>query len=110
MRRCGGQATIEMLGAVPLLLAAILGLAQLLAAGVCRELAAHAAGAGATALLQDRDAAGAARAALPGWSRAGLSVQVSGRRVRVVLRPPSAVPGLAARLQAKAVADAGPGA
>lgn len=108
MRRCAGQATIEVLAAAPLVLVAVLAAVQLLAAGACRELAAHAASAGATAILQERDPARAARAALPGWSRSGLSVSVDGRRVRVSLRPPSTVPGLAVHLRANAVADAGP--
>jgi len=108
MRSVRGQATIELLAVAPLVLLVALVVAQLLAAGACRELAGNAAGAGAAALLQDRDAAAAARAALPGWSRARLSVRVRGRVVRVELRPPSLLPGLAGRLRTVVVADAGP--
>jgi hypothetical protein len=103
-----GQAAIELLAALPLLLAAALAAGQLLAWGAARELAGHAAGAGAAALLQDRDPRAAARAALPGWSRSRVEVAVDGRRVRVGVRPPGLVPGLARSLRAVVVADAGP--
>ena len=110
MRSARGQATLELLAVVPLVLLVALAAAQLLAAGACRELAGNAAGAGAAALLQDRDPAAAARAALPGWSRGRLSVTVRARQVRVELRPPSLVPGLAESLRTVVLADAGPAA
>lgn len=66
-----------------------------------------AAGAGAAALLQGLDARQAARDALPGWSRSRTEIRVSGRRVRVRLRPPAIVPGAAGALTATAEADAG---
>ena len=110
MRSARGQATLELLAVVPLVLLVALAAAQLLAAGACRVLAGNAAGAGAAALLQDRDPAAAARAALPGWSRGRLSVTVRARQVRVELRPPSLVPGLAERLRTVVLADAGPAA
>jgi len=103
-----GQASVEMAAMLPLLLLVVLVVAQLLAAGRCRELAGHAASAGAAALLQDEDPADAARRALPGWSRGRLAVDVRGRVVRVVLRPPGLLPGLAGLLQASGRADAGP--
>jgi hypothetical protein len=105
-----GQSSVEMVALLPLVLLVALVAAQALAAGRCRELAGHAAGAGASALLQGADARSAARDALPGWSRARLEVAVSGRRVRVVLRPPGLVPGLGKALAASAEADAGPAA
>lgn len=103
----GGQAAIETVGLLPLLLAVVLAAGQLLAAGVARELAAHAATAGAAAVIQGRDATGAARRALPGWSRGRAVVKASGRRVAVRLRPPGPAP-LARLLEARSVADAGP--
>lgn len=109
-RRDAGQALLELLALAPLLLVAALVAAQVLAAGVCRELAGHAAEAGAVAILQDADPAAAARAALPGWSRRGLAVVVRGRRVEVRLTPPRFVPGAAGRLGARSAADAGPAA
>jgi len=102
-----GQASVETVALLPLLLAAVLAAGQLLAAGVARELAGHAATAGAAALIQGRDGAGAARRALPGWSRARAVVAVSGRRVSVRMRPPGVAP-LAGLLEARRVADAGP--
>lgn len=106
-RRERGQAVIETLALVPLLLAGALGAAQLLAAGVCHELAGHAAEAGAAAILQGRDPLAAARGAVPGWSRERLDVERDGRRVVVRLRPPRVVPVVGPGA-ARAVADAGP--
>lgn len=110
MSRERGQASVETVALLPLLLLVALVVAQMLAAGRCRELAGHAAAAGASALLQDGDPRRAAREALPAWSRSRLAVVVSGRRVRVVLRPPGLLPGLGDALVATARADAGPAA
>jgi hypothetical protein len=107
--RQSGQATVELVALAPLLLAIVLAAAQLLAAGAARELADHAAEAGAIALLQGVDPVSAARAAVPGWSHGRLDVRIDGRRVRVRLRPRAALPALAAMLEATGTADAGPG-
>ncbi len=108
-RGCRGQASVELVGFLPLLAAVALGVGQLLAAGVTRELAGQAAQAGAMALVQgDGDARRAAREALPDWSRGRAAVAVRGRRVVVRVRPPSLVPGAARLLEAERVADAGP--
>jgi len=107
--RSGGQASVELVGVLPLVAVIALAVAQLLAAGAARELAGHAAEAGAAAILQHRDPGQAARAALPDWSRERMAVAVDGRVVRVVLRPPGLLPGLASALAAHAQADAGPG-
>ena len=106
--RESGQASVELVALAPLLVLVALAAAQLLAAGAASELADHAAGAAAFALLQGGDPAVAARDAVPGWSRRDMSVRVDGRRVTVRLRPPSLVPGLARTLEATGVADAGP--
>lgn len=103
-----GQASIEVVALAPLLVAAVLAAAQLLAAGAAGELADHAAEAAAVAMLQGADPAAAARDAVPGWSRTRMTVRVDGRRVRVRLRPPSPVPGLAGVLEADRQANAGP--
>ena len=108
LARSDGQASVELLAAVPILLAITLAAAQLLAAGLCRELAGEAAGAGAAALLQSRDPQAAARRALPGWTRGQLRVTRRGRELRVAINPPSLVPGLARLLSVEARADAGP--
>ena len=109
-RRASGQAVVELLALAPLVIAVAVAAAQLLAAGLCAELAGHAAEAGAAGILQGRDPRRAAADALPGWSRGGLRVQVHGRRVTVRLTAPGIVPGAAGRLAADAQADAGPAA
>ena len=103
-----GQASVELVVLAPLLVVVMLGAAQLLAAGAAQELAGHAAEAAAIAILQGADPAAAARDAVPGWSRERMSVRVTGRRVRVRLRPPSPIPGMAGLLEAGRTADAGP--
>jgi hypothetical protein len=103
-----GQASVELVGILPLLLVVVLGAAQLLAAGLCREYAAQSARAGAEALIQGRDPRVAAREAVPGWSRRTVDVAVDGRRVIVRVRPRAALPGLASVLAAESAADAGP--
>ena len=91
-------------------MAIVVGLAvgQLLAAGAARELAGNAAAAGAAALLQGLDAPQAAREALPGSSRDRVDIEISGRRVRVRVRPVAILPLLADELAATVTADAGP--
>lgn len=103
-----GQAAVEFVALLPIVVAVALGILQALAAGAASELADHAAQSGAVALAQGRDGAAAARKALPGWARDDVEVRVSGNRVRVRLAPPSLLPGLGDRLTATATADAGP--
>jgi len=107
-RRETGQASVELVALAPMLLAVVLAVAQLLAAGVAHELADHAAEAGAIALLQRSDPAAAARDAVPGWSRGRVDVRVQDRRVRVRLRPRTFLPKLADLLEATGDAHAGP--
>jgi hypothetical protein len=104
-----GQAAVELVALLPLVVAVALGVLQALAAGIAPELAAHAAQSGAVAIAEGRDGAAAARAALPGWARGRVAVEVRGTRVRVRVMPPSLLPGLAQWLAATAAADAGPG-
>ena len=108
LARESGQASVELVAVAPMLLAAVLAVSQLLAAGAAQELADHAAEAGAVALLQRTDPAAAAREAVPGWSRGRVDVRVQDRRVRVRLRPGSFLPALAELLEATGEADAGP--
>jgi hypothetical protein len=103
-----GQASVELVALLPLVVAVALGLLQALAAGQAAELAGHAAQSAAVAVAQGRDGAVAARAALPDWARARVQVEVRGTRVRVRLTPRTLVPGIAERLAATATADAGP--
>lgn len=86
-----GQASVELLGALPALIVLGLVLFQALAVGYSAVLAGNAAEAAALALAGDADPRAAARAAVPGWSQAGMSVASRDGRVRVVLRPPSPI-------------------
>jgi hypothetical protein len=107
VRRAGehGQASVETVAMLPLVIAVGLACTQLLLAGLARELAGHAAEAGAVAALEGRtDVAAAARKALPGWSRSRVSVTVGGGSVRVHLAPPTVFPGLAGLLATTATA------
>lgn len=103
-----GQAAVELVALLPLILTVALGVLQGLAAGVAAELADHAAESAAVALAQGRDAAAAARAAVPGWTHGRVEVLVRGRRVRVRIAPPSLLPSLGDELASSATADAGP--
>lgn len=103
-----GQATVELVAALPALLLAALVALQLLAAGYALTLADGAAEAGALALAAGRPAAEAARAALPGWARDDVDVAVSGGRVSVRLRAPSPLPALSERLAVTGSAAARP--
>lgn len=103
-----GQATIELVAAVPVLLLAALISLQLLAAGYALTLADGAAEAGALALAEGGSAAEAARDALPGWAEDNVSVEVEGERVSVRLRPPSPFGSIADHLAVTSTAGARP--
>jgi hypothetical protein len=102
----GGQATVEVVAFLPLLLAVALAAAALLAGHAAGEQAGQAAQAGAMALLQGGDPHEAARRALPRDARA--TIEVEGRRVTVTVRPRLPVAPLSTALAARATADAGP--
>lgn len=93
-----GQATVELVAALPALLLAGLIALQLLVVGYAMTLADGAAEAGALALASGGSPAGAATDALPGWAADDVTVSVSGEEVSVRLRPPSPIPALAKRL------------
>ena len=99
-----GQASVELLALLPLLVAVAVGAAQLLAVGYSSVLAGNAAEAGALALAGGRDARAAAHAALPGWQRARARVTVSGGEVRVKLQPPALASALTGELEVAATA------
>jgi hypothetical protein len=101
-----GQATVELVAALPALLLAGLIALQLLAAGYAITLADGAAEAGALALASGGSATDAAREALPGWAEDDVSVSVEGSEVSVRLRPPSPIPALAERLAISSSASA----
>jgi len=87
--RESGQASVELLAALPALM--LLGFVcfQLLAVGYASVLAGSAAEAGALAIAGGGDGRGAVREALPGWSARRMRVTVAGGSVRVRLQPPS---------------------
>ena len=97
-----GQALVEVVAAVPAMLAVGLVLLQLLAMGYSAVLAGGAAEAGALALAGGGDPRSAVRHALPGWSEAGARVEVDGGRVRVRLRPPSPLALVGSKLEVSA--------
>jgi pilus assembly protein CpaE len=103
--RQSGQAAVELLAVLPLLLAVALAAAQLLAVGYASVLAGNAAEAGALALAGGGDAHAATRNALPGWSRAHARVSVEDGDIRVNLRPPVLLRPLADELEVSAAAS-----
>lgn len=109
MRGEGGQATVELVAALPALLLAALVALQLLAAGYALTLADGAAEAGAVALTVGGSPARAAREALPGWAREDVEVSVEGSEVSVRLRTPSPLAALSRRLAVQSTASASPG-
>lgn len=104
-----GQASVELVAALPALLLAALVALQLLATGYALTLADGAAEAGALALASGRPAARAVRAALPGWASDDVAVSVHGGSVSVRLRPPSPLSAVAERLTVTSTAAARPG-
>jgi hypothetical protein len=94
-----GQASVELLAGLPVLLLAGLVAVQLLAAGYALTLADGAVEAGAMAMAAGRPATPAVRKALPGWARDRVEVAVEGGELTVRLRPPSPVAELARRLE-----------
>jgi len=108
MADSSGQASVELLAALPLLVLAALVALQLLAAGHALSLADGAAEAGALALAAGGSAPEAARSALPGWADDDVRVSVEGGRVTVRLLPPSPFAALAERLAVSSAASARP--
>lgn len=108
MGRDAGQATVELVAALPALLLAGLLALQLLAAGYALTLADGAAEAGALALAAGAPARQAARAAVPGWAADEVEVTVRGGRVTVRLRPPAALPAIGELLAVTSTATARP--
>ena len=102
-----GQATVELVAFLPLLMAIALAAAALLAGHSAAEHAGQAAQAGAMALLQGGDPRDAATRALPAGVRGRAVIDLDGHRVSVTVRPRLPIEPLAAKLTAHATADAG---
>ena len=109
MRSERGQATVELLGFIPLVIVIALVALSVLASRTASEQAGEAAEAGALAILQGgEDPRGAARAALPERVRARATITITGPRVDVRVRPRVFAPvrGLADKLAGNATATA----
>jgi len=105
-----GQASVEIIGLLPLVATIALVAFTVIAAYGAEEQAGEAAEAGALAILQGGlDPRTAARDALPKAVRPRATITVKGSRVhvRVVPRTALPIPGLAKRLTGEARADAG---
>ena len=98
MARERGQATVELLTAIPLLLVAGAIALQLLLTGYALTLADGAAEAGALALAAGRPARSAAEGSLPSWAEDRAEVAVRGGGVTVRLAPPSLLAAVADHL------------
>jgi hypothetical protein len=98
VRGARGQASVELVAGLVILLLAGLIAFQLLAVGYAVVMADHGAEAAALALANGHDPAAAARSAVPGWPRSALRVARTGGHVSVELLPPSPLGFLRGRL------------
>lgn len=103
-----GQAQLELIAGIPLLLLAAAIALQLLAVGYSQSLADGAAEAGAIAAADGRDPEEAARAGLPGWAKGRIDVESEDGTVEVALDPPALLPGLSGHLGVSSDAYARP--
>jgi hypothetical protein len=93
-----GQATVELLAAIPLLALAGSVALQLLLTGYALLLADGAAEAGALALAAGHPARPAVERSLPQWARERVEVAVRGGEVTVRLPPPAPIAAIGERL------------
>lgn len=103
-----GQAQIELIAGVPILLLAATIALQLLAVGYSQSLADGAAEAGALAAADGRDTEEAVHAGLPGWTDSRIEVAADDGEVTVELDPPALLPGLGGHLGVSSTAYARP--
>lgn len=100
-----GQAQIELIVGIPVLLIAGLIAAQLLCFGYAQTLVDGAAEAAAIAAADGRDPLTAARDALPGWAEERVEVTDDGAGgLSVEVRVPAMLPGIGDRLRAEGTA------
>jgi len=99
-----GQASVEMIGALPAALLVVAIGWQLLLAGQATWLAANAARVGARAQAVGRDPKAAARSSLPSYLERHLEVAGDGHRVRVRVRVPLLVKSVESPLSVAASA------
>ena len=108
--RQSGQAAVELVAAVPIVIVLALGAGQAAVAGYALWAAGNAARAGARAEHVGGDRERAALSALPGWLAERAEID-GGARTRVRLEAPALIPGLPAiPVQAAASLDPGAGA
>jgi hypothetical protein len=93
-----GQATVELLVAIPLLLIGGAIALQLLLVGYALTLADGAAEAGALALAAGRPGKSAVEESLPSWAEDRAEISVHGGEVTVRLAPPSLLAAVADHL------------
>lgn len=105
-RGSSGQASVELVAALPALILVGLVLLQIGSVGYTYTLADGAAEAGALALAAGLPAEAAVRRALPGWARERVRIRVSGRaRVTVEVQAPSPLAALSDRLRLTSTAQ-----
>ena len=108
LERDRGQASIELIAGIPvLLLCGAVGM-QLLLAGYTLSLADGASEAGAAAAAIGSSPRIAARKFLPEWARSRARIETKGGRVSVSITPPAAVSSLARGLEVESRAWALP--
>jgi hypothetical protein len=103
-----GQASVELIGALPAALLVVAIGWQLLLTGQATWLAANAARVAARAQAVGRDPAPAARDALPSYLRRGVDVAGGGGRVKLRVRVPLVLPGIRSPLHVRADASMQP--
>jgi hypothetical protein len=104
-----GQATVELLAAIPLLVLVGSIALQLLLTGYALVLVDGAAEAGALALAAGRPARAAVEESLPGWAEGRAEVRVEGGEVTVRLSPPAPFAAIGERLAVSSSGYARPG-
>jgi len=111
IRRCAaethGQASVELVAAVPIVLLVGLALWQASLAGHAMWMCANAARVAARADVVDRDVRKAALSALPRTLERGMTVRRRGARVRVAVRVPLVVHSSRSPLTVAATASLG---
>jgi hypothetical protein len=94
-----GQASLELIAGLPVLLLAGLVALQLLAAGYAVTLADGAVEAGAIAIAGGRQPQAAVEEALPGWAVDRVDLERRGSRLTLRLQPPSPFAAVARALE-----------
>lgn len=102
--RQAGQASLEFLAGIPVLILAGLIVLQLAAVAHALHLADGAAEAGALATAAGLDARPAALGALPRWAADGARVKASASRIEIFVRPLAPVPAIARALEVSSTA------